>query len=85
MLCYKDQTFCSARCAVSDCPVMLTDEVERAAQEWWGKAGAPLSVADLSRQCAYYEPIIDSFSSEIEDIYDEPIDYGQSRLFGGAE
>lgn len=72
MLFYKDQTFCSAECATDKCPVRYTEDVMRAAREWWGKDGAPISLANLSKQCAWYEPVIDTFASELEDIYDEP-------------
>ncbi|MDE2107081.1 MAG: hypothetical protein KGL39_58280 [Patescibacteria group bacterium] len=83
MLCYKDQTFCSAECATEKCPVRYTDEIRADARKWWGRDGAPICVANLSRQCAFYEPVIDTFSSELEDIYDEP--EWSEKPIGGAE
>lgn len=57
MMCYRDMTFCRARCAVVDCQRRLSPEVERAAREWWGDEGEPpIATADYSAVCEDFEP-----------------------------
>lgn len=50
MLCYKDTTFCPFKlCAkFTECPRAFTDAERKAADEWWGKPGAPI--------CFYADP-----------------------------
>ncbi len=47
MLCYRDRTYCGAQCF--DCPAtcdrILTPEVQAAADQWWGKPGAPIAIS----------------------------------------
>jgi hypothetical protein len=54
MLCYKDKSFCGLRdCKkFNDCPDALTEEVKEAANKWWGKKGAPIS---MMYQCSCFE------------------------------
>ena len=50
MMCYRDMTFCDAHeCKkFSTCERALNLEVQRAADKWWGKEGAPI--------CTYIAP-----------------------------
>jgi hypothetical protein len=46
MMCYKDMTFCRfyKDCAkADDCPRAYTDEVQAAAELWWGGEDAPVA------------------------------------------
>jgi hypothetical protein len=54
MLCYKDRTFCSAKCHQSPdvCNRVLTPGVWNAARQ----CGLDVSVADLSFDCEMYMP-----------------------------
>ena len=56
MLCYKDKTFCSVKCDELKCSRNLTEEVRKAAREWWGSDNAPIAVADLSNCGMYKKP-----------------------------
>lgn len=56
MICFRDMTFCTAPCVNSECHRRLTIEVRAAAERWWGKPGAPIAVADFSRNCPAYQP-----------------------------
>ena len=47
MLCYKDKTFCINPNCPGKTHEALTPQVEAAARRWWGKDGAPISMADL--------------------------------------
>lgn len=45
MMCYRDMTFCQFYADCKDgkkCSRALTDEVNAAADKWWGKEGAPI-------------------------------------------
>lgn len=43
MICYRDRTYCiSPNCV---CGRKLTPEIEAAAEEWWGKPGAPIAMS----------------------------------------
>lgn len=44
MLCYKDSTFCIAKCSNTECSRLLTHEIEQAADDF----GLPVAVADFS-------------------------------------
>lgn len=48
MMCYRDRTYCSAG---EDCVCSqdrkLTEEVKRAAREWWGGDDPPIAMSDL--------------------------------------
>jgi len=67
MLCYKDRTFCSVKCAELRCTRNLTEDVIRDAEAWWGSEEAPITTSDLSSTCGMYKPItgtIREFSEE---------------------
>lgn len=54
MICYRDMTFCIAKCATVDCSRKYTPEVQAAADEWWGginDQGGPVAVSDFSPTC----------------------------------
>lgn len=53
MLCYKDQTFCSANCS-TECSRKLTDQVKADAKLWWGSDAAPIAVSNFELDCDYY-------------------------------
>jgi len=55
MICFKDMTFCRAKCATKDCHRQITPEVTKAATKWWGKPGAPMAVSDFSEECPHYK------------------------------
>lgn len=53
MICYRDMTFCTAKC-LTECARKLTEEVRVAAVKWWGWPDAPIAVADFSPSCEMY-------------------------------
>lgn len=57
MICFRDMTFCDAKCANTKCHRMLTDDVKARARSWWGQPGAPIAVGDLSNGCPKFKPI----------------------------
>lgn len=56
MLCYKDMTFCTAACRNTGCNRLLTQQVQQAADRWWGGPDAPIAQADFSDTCSTYMP-----------------------------
>jgi hypothetical protein len=54
MLCYRDMQFCSAPCLNTACRRQLTDEVRKAAAEWWGEPEAPIAFGDMHEGCPDY-------------------------------
>lgn len=52
MLCYKDMTFCVAKCSTHDCHRQITLDVE----EFSTELGLPLSQSDFSEDCPAYNP-----------------------------
>ena len=56
MICFRDMTFCNAKCINTDCQRKLTDKVLDDAARWWGSVFAPISVADMSENCEQYLP-----------------------------
>lgn len=52
-LCYRDRTWCSAsnRCAATNCSRKITEEVQAAAERWWGGPDPSFSLANLSNNC----------------------------------
>lgn len=56
MLTYKGLTFCIASCRNAACTIRYTHEIGVAAEAWWGKPGAPISLGDRSARCADYQP-----------------------------
>jgi len=55
MICYRDRTWCTAPCINADCDRRYTPEVETAAERWWGKPGAPVSLANRSERCPEFQ------------------------------
>jgi hypothetical protein len=57
-LCYKDKTFCSSDCVVSDCWRFLSDEDREGARKWWphDPDNAPIALSDFSKDCFWYKP-----------------------------
>lgn len=51
---YRDQTFCSARCANHNCPRNYTDDIHLAARSWQDPPSVAFS--DFSKDCGAYEP-----------------------------
>lgn len=49
MMCYLDKTFCVSPQCENKCHRKLTPEIEKAADEWWGKGEnkAPIAVSYL--------------------------------------
>lgn len=58
-MCFRDMTFCNAKCANTECSRKLTEEVEDAAEKWWGvdKDGAPIAVSDFSHDCKEFKTV----------------------------
>lgn len=57
MLCYRDMTFCSAKCATLDCRRNFTAKESAKARVWWGGMDAPVAFADFKTGCPdYREP-----------------------------
>jgi hypothetical protein len=50
-MCFRDKTFCVARCATKNCPDKLTPELEQRAQS----LGLLISVHDYSFDCKQYQ------------------------------
>ena len=59
MICYRDMTFCEAKCRNLSCKRKFTDKDSAKAREWWGSEGAPVAFADLSNGCRDYTPVED--------------------------
>ena len=62
MLCYKDKSFCSAKCAETHCHRQFTDKERENADKWWATWGSthpvPVAFSDFSPTCPAYIPII---------------------------
>lgn len=58
MISFKDQTFCSAPCKRDTCFRHWTDELQKAARNWWSHApdDAPIAFSDFSETCQEYLP-----------------------------
>ena len=53
MICYRDRTYCTARCSNTSCGIMLTDAVKEAAR----LVGLPVSMSDYSATCEIFRPV----------------------------
>jgi len=54
MICYMDRTYCTfgLLCkSSSTCDRVLTEEITKSADEWWGKEGAPICVFAEFPEC----------------------------------
>lgn len=58
MMCYKDMSFCSARCRNMQCPRQYTEAQKAGARKWWGDRpnGPPVAFMDFSEGCEEYQP-----------------------------
>lgn len=56
MICFKDRTFCNAKCSNTECSIKLTDQVFKDAAVWWGNNNAPVAMGDRSHGCTGYKP-----------------------------
>jgi len=59
MMCYRDMTFCWAKCANYECYRMYTKELVADAVKWWGSDEAPIAVQDMSANCDDYIEVKD--------------------------
>jgi hypothetical protein len=50
MLCFKDRTFCSATKHKPGCTRQWTPELQREADKWWGKPGAPVAFSNFCEE-----------------------------------
>ena len=55
MICYKDKTFCKSDCVNTSCFRNFTDEERANSVKWWGGEGAPIAMADFSKECDVYK------------------------------
>lgn len=63
MICYRDMTFCSAKCGQTECNRHFGEPERKAAEAWWGGPDAPIAFSDMSSGCELYIPL--------EDVTDE--------------
>jgi phage gp46-like protein len=57
-MCYRDTTFCTAKCATVACPIKLTPDVLAGALAWWGDDYAPVAVGDRSEGCERFTEVV---------------------------
>lgn len=57
MMCFRDTSFCSSDCTQprSTCDRRFDDSVQKEADAWWGKPGAPIAFMDFSKTCPLYK------------------------------
>lgn len=58
MTCFKDMTFCSAKCSNTKCKRQFTDELHQQSRDWWehDPDNAPIAFSDFSKHCVEYQP-----------------------------
>jgi len=61
MICYRDRTYCPYFMICRDgykCDRALTDKIQKDAEKWWGKPGAPICVYSEFPSCfvRWFEP-----------------------------
>ena len=56
MICYKDKTFCSAKCSTQTCYRYFGEEEREGARRWWyhDPDNAPIAFSDFSSNCVNY-------------------------------
>lgn len=59
MICFRDTTFCIAKCANHLCQSKLTEQVQKDAVKWWGSEKAPIAVSDMSSNCGKFIQEVD--------------------------
>lgn len=54
MMCFKDMTFCDARCSNMDCHRKFTSDLAESVRVWWSHDpdNAPVAFADFSGGCS---------------------------------
>jgi len=57
MICFKDMSFCSAKCSNQDCFRQFTTKEREEAIKWWGNENAPVAFMDFSSGCPKYIPM----------------------------
>lgn len=57
MICFRDRSFCSAKCLTKDCDRQFDEEQRKVAEEWWGGPNAPVGYMDFSNSCPDYTPV----------------------------
>ena len=79
MICYRDRTFCEAEDCdkFRKCPIALTPQVKRAAEEWWGGKDAPIAKFKDAPNC-YRRTIVPG--SETRNDPDQGKPESQSRV-----
>lgn len=53
MICFRDRTYCGNTFHADDCPRPWNDELQAAADRWWGKPGAPVCFGSLCNPHAH--------------------------------
>ena len=58
-MCYRDRSYCDARCAPTDCDRNITDDVLEAARKWWADMPGepPFCVFPYSKGCNSFIPV----------------------------
>ena len=59
MMCFRDRTYCTAKCQVVNCEIRMTSKVWEDAVKWWGNENAPIAVSDYSSRCEDFIPMND--------------------------
>lgn len=70
MICYRDMTFCSAKCATVTCRRNFTEEEAEKAKKWWGDHdfGPPVAFSDFSANCPEFQPIVTDVSDDDDQL-----------------
>jgi hypothetical protein len=55
MMCYRDMTFCNAKCQNKECHRQITDKVIEGGTKWWGSTDFPIAISDFSIDCKEYQ------------------------------
>jgi hypothetical protein len=56
MMCFRDMSFCSAKCLNVECFRNWNDEQKAACLKWWDGPGGPVAFMDFSADCPDYQP-----------------------------
>lgn len=57
IICFRDKTFCSAKCGLASCSRQINQEVREAGAKWWGSEDFPIAVSDFSGICPDFIPM----------------------------
>ena len=57
MICFRDMSFCSAKCSVKKCPRKFDENQREQSRKWWKQDpdNAPIAFGDFSEMCDDYE------------------------------